>query len=167
RRRGGGGPADLPALVPGGAGHPARPRRTRARAAAHGARGGPRPRGRDAGRAGDDESVQCGHVHPGRLAGVRPDHGGRRAPDLAAGEPAGDRAGSGRDQRGRRRDRRRPRPGGYRLRDREGRGVTQTDAPATTVRRAQRRRVVGFVALLVTVTALLFGVPLWTLVLAP
>jgi Predicted phosphohydrolases len=45
--------------------------------------------------------------------------------------------------------------------------VTQTRTSAPTVRRAQRRRVVGFVAVLLTVTALLFGVPLWTLVLAP
>jgi len=43
--------------------------------------------------------------------------------------------------------------------------VTQTDAPARA--RRHRRRVLGFVAILVTVMALLFGVPLWTLVLAP
>jgi len=45
--------------------------------------------------------------------------------------------------------------------------VTRTDAPAHAVRRTKRRRLAGFVAVLATVTALLFGVPLWTLVLAP
>jgi predicted MPP superfamily phosphohydrolase len=45
--------------------------------------------------------------------------------------------------------------------------VTQTDHQTPAPPRARRRRTVAFVAVLLTITALLFGVPLWTLVLAP
>jgi predicted MPP superfamily phosphohydrolase len=45
--------------------------------------------------------------------------------------------------------------------------VTETQTQARTARRLHRRRVLGFAAVLVTVIAMLFGVPLWTLVLAP
>jgi predicted MPP superfamily phosphohydrolase len=42
-----------------------------------------------------------------------------------------------------------------------------TETQAQTARRTHRRRVISFVAVLVSAMALLFGVPLWTLVLAP
>lgn len=45
--------------------------------------------------------------------------------------------------------------------------MTQTEPRSHLAQRRQRRRAVGFAAVLVTVIALLFGVPLWTLVLAP
>lgn len=45
--------------------------------------------------------------------------------------------------------------------------MTQTEPLAHAAQRRHRQRVLGFGAILVTVMALLFGVPLWTLVLAP
>ena len=45
--------------------------------------------------------------------------------------------------------------------------MTQTEPLARAARRRHQRRTLGFVAILVTVMSLLFGVPLWTLVLAP
>jgi uncharacterized protein len=45
--------------------------------------------------------------------------------------------------------------------------MTEAETIARTARRMHRRRVLGFAAVLTTVMALLFGVPLWTLVLAP
>lgn len=45
--------------------------------------------------------------------------------------------------------------------------MTQTESLSRTAQRRHRRRTAGFAATLTIVIALLFGVPLWTLVLAP